>query len=166
MQNLSSNEIGFKIIHQNLKSDIMLNVKRLMYLGENAGNFIPLIRDSVEMTSQAVYVFLSQLLCSAHSLALTESTAGTQRAGEREGSLYCCLLGLLLTKEQCWMTLSSNKVSCPHHLIKSQPRWNSLTTQCLKKLPITLYDTLLSQQLNVRGCQADKTAVLNVQLLF
>lgn len=72
-----------------------------MYLGVNAGNFIPLIRDSVEMTSQAVYVFLSQLLCSAHSLALTESTAGTQRAGEREGSLYCCLLGLLLTKEQC-----------------------------------------------------------------
>lgn len=73
----------------NLKMNIVLNVKRRMYLGANVGNFIPLIgnrelRDIVEMTSQPVYLFLSQLLCNAHSLNLAKNTAAAQRAEDRE----------------------------------------------------------------------------------
>lgn len=69
--------------------NIVLNVKRWMYLGANVGNFIPLIgnrelRDIVEMTSQPVYLFLSQLLCNAHSLNLAKNTAAAQRAEDRE----------------------------------------------------------------------------------
>lgn len=56
------------------------------------------LRDFVETTGQPVPLILGRLLCSAHSLALAESTAAAQRNGERESSQYCCLLGTSATK--------------------------------------------------------------------
>lgn len=116
--------------------------------------------DFAEMTSQRVYLFRSWLLHDAHGLVPDDNTVACRRVAEREEPAPSSLLGTSSRKSSVLKRSCAVKTSLLQSLSSDGTHWQR---GILKKIfnSFVRYP-IKSQRLNVRGCQTDKTAMLNV----